>query len=80
MENLNKDIIEDYKESIAEVQEAIKSTLGEKHAQHPGVVASMLQGIQLKRLADLMELNHLESDEEEYEGEEEGLNHEQEIG
>ncbi|WP_044208410.1 hypothetical protein [Flammeovirga sp. OC4] len=77
MENINEEIVEDYKEAITEVQEAIKGTLGEKHAQHPVVVASMLQGIQLKRLADLMELNHLDSDDGGYEGEGMELNQEE---
>ncbi|MBD0403203.1 hypothetical protein [Flammeovirga sp. EKP202] len=64
MENINEEIVEDYKEAISEVQEAIRSTLGEKNAQHPGVVGTILQGIQLKRIADLMEMNHLDTGEE----------------
>lgn len=76
MENINEEIVEDYKEAISEVQEAIKDTLGDKHAHHPGVVGAILQGIQLKRIADLMEINHLDTDgeyEEEVNEEKEGM-------
>lgn len=75
MSNINQVIVDDYKESITEVQEAIKGTLGEKHSQHPGIVGSILQGIQIKRVADLMEMNHLDSEGEEdlYEEENEDM-------
>lgn len=70
-ENINLEAVEETVEAIRETQEAIKQTIDEKYAQHPAVLAAFMQAVQLKKIADLMEINNLEGLED-YEEEETG--------